>query len=119
MKEQNFNGNAVLALYGITNKNLYIPRLNLLFSLKLNTSDWFLNNAVIKRTHTACTQTGRFFNPLSASIFDEICYFWTSASVDIRSLPGAWVAELLGVVLGVQDQKKIKFLMAIIVAIGS
>ena len=46
--------------------------------------------------------------------------FGLSASVDIRPLPGAWVAELLGVVLvGVQDHKKIKFLMAIIVAIGS
>ena len=33
--------------------------------------------------------------------------------------PGAWVAELLGVVLGVQDHKKIKFLMATIVAIDS
>ena len=32
-----------------------------------------------------------------------------SASVDIRPLPGAWVAELLGVILGVQDHKKIKF----------
>ena len=41
------------------------------------------------------------------------------ASVDIRPLPGAWVAELLGVVLGVQDHKKIKFPMAIIVAVGS
>ena len=45
--------------------------------------------------------------------------FGLSASVDIRPLPGAWVAELLGVVLGVQDHKKIKFLMATIVAIGS
>ena len=27
-------------------------------------------------------------------------------SVDIRPLPGAWVVELLGVVLGVQDHKK-------------
>ena len=33
------------------------------------------------------------------------------ASVDIRSVPGAWSAELLGVVLGVQDNKKIKFPM--------
>ena len=32
--------------------------------------------------------------------------FGLSASVDIRPLPGAWVAELLGVVLG----EKIKFL---------
>ena len=31
--------------------------------------------------------------------FNEICYFW-SASVDIRPLPRAWVADLLGVVLG-------------------
>ena len=30
-------------------------------------------------------------------------------SVDIRPLPGAWVAELLGVVLGVQDRYKVKF----------
>ena len=40
------------------------------------------------------------------SIFDEICYF--CASVDIRPLSGAWVAELLAVVLVVQDHKKIK-----------
>ena len=33
------------------------------------------------------------------------------ASVVIRPLPGAWVAELLSVVLGVQDHKKIQFLM--------
>ena len=46
------------------------------------------------------------------SIFDEICYTY-SASVDIRPLPGAWVAELLGVVLGVQDHKNIKFPMAL------
>ena len=39
--------------------------------------------------------------------------FELSASVDIRPLPDAWVAELLGVVLGVQDHKKIKFLMAV------
>ena len=45
--------------------------------------------------------------------------FGLSASVDIRSLPGAWVVELLDVVLGVQDHKKIKFLIATIVAIGS
>ena len=35
--------------------------------------------------------------------------FRLSASVDIRLLPGAWVAELLGVVLWVQYHKKIKF----------
>ena len=39
---------------------------------------------------------------LVASIFDESCY--GRASVDIRPLPGAWVAELLGVILGVQDR---------------
>ena len=32
--------------------------------------------------------------------------FGLNASVDIRPLPGAWVTELLGVVLGVQDHKK-------------
>ena len=31
--------------------------------------------------------------------------FGLSASVDIRPLPGVWVAELLGVVLGIQDNK--------------
>ena len=45
--------------------------------------------------------------------------FELSESVDIRPLPGAWVSELLDVVLGVQDHKKIKFLMTTIVAIGS
>ena len=35
--------------------------------------------------------------------------FGLSASVDNRPLPGARVAGLLGVVLGVQDHKKIKF----------
>ena len=34
-----------------------------------------------------------------SAIFDEICYF-SSVSVDIRPLPGAWVADLLGVILG-------------------
>ena len=36
--------------------------------------------------------------------------FGLSASVDVRPLPGARVAELLGVVLGVQDHEKIKFI---------
>ena len=50
----------------------------------------------------------------------KFAIFRLGASVDIRPLPGARVEELLGVVLGVQDHKKIKFLMAtIIVAIGS
>ena len=35
--------------------------------------------------------------------------FELSALVEIRPLPGAWVAELLGVVLRVQDHKKVKF----------
>ena len=48
-------------------------------------------------------------NPLSLMRF---AIFGLSASVDIRQLPGAWVAELLGVVLEVQDHKKIKFQMA-------
>ena len=50
-------------------------------------------------------------NPLS------IIHFWWNllfldiiASVDIRPLPDAWVTELLGVILGVQDLwKKMKF----------
>ena len=29
-------------------------------------------------------------------------------AVDIRPLPGVWVADLLGVALGVQDHKKLK-----------
>ena len=33
--------------------------------------------------------------------------FGLCASVDIRPLPGAWVAELLGVVLWVQDRYKV------------
>ena len=37
--------------------------------------------------------------------------FRLSATVDIRPLPGAWVAELLGVVLGVQDHKNINILV--------
>ena len=41
------------------------------------------------------------------------------ASVDIRPLPGAWVAELLGVVLVVQDHKRIKFPMVSILANGT
>ena len=36
----------------------------------------------------------------------KLSFFGLSASVYIRQLPGAWVAELLGVVLGVQDHKK-------------
>ena len=43
----------------------------------------------------------------------KFAIFGLSASVDIRPLPGAWVAEVLGVVLGVQDHKNIKFPMAI------
>ena len=39
----------------------------------------------------------------------KFAIFGLSASVDIRPLPDAWVAELLGVVLGVQDHKKMKF----------
>ena len=34
----------------------------------------------------------------------KFAIFELSASVDIRSLPDAWVAELLGVILGVQDR---------------
>ena len=42
----------------------------------------------------------------------KFAIFGLSASVDIRPLPGAWIAELLGIVLEVQDHKKIKFHMA-------
>ena len=51
------------------------------------------------------------FNPLCQAYLMKFPIFGLCASVDIRPLPGAWVAELLGVVLGVQDHKKIKFLM--------
>ena len=47
----------------------------------------------------------------------KFAIFGLSASVDIRPLPGAWVADLLGIVLGVQHHKKIEFPMVIIVAI--
>ena len=43
----------------------------------------------------------------------KFAIFELSASVDIRPLPCAWVAELLGVILGVQDHKKIKFLLRV------
>ena len=41
----------------------------------------------------------------------KFAIFELGASVDNRPLPGAWVAKLLGVVLGIQDHKKIKFPM--------
>ena len=41
------------------------------------------------------------------------------SSVDIRPLPGAWVAELLGVILEVQDHKKDKIFTASILAISN
>ena len=66
------------------------------------------------------------FFSLTASIqFNENgLYFWTSwtldfASIDIRPLPGALVAELPGVVLGVQDHKKDQISTASILVIGS
>ena len=45
--------------------------------------------------------------------------FGLCESVDIRPLPDAWVAELLGVVVGVQYHKKFKFPMVSVLAIGS
>ena len=46
-------------------------------------------------------------NPLSAEhILMKFPIFGLSASVDIRSLPGAWVAELLGVLLEFYRQLK-------------
>ena len=41
----------------------------------------------------------------------KFAIFGLGASVDIKRLAGAWVAELLGVVLGVQDHEKIEFPM--------
>ena len=41
----------------------------------------------------------------------KFAIFGLSASVHIKLVPGAWVAELLGVVLAVQNHKKIKFPM--------
>ena len=49
----------------------------------------------------------------------KFAIFRLSASVDVSQLPGAWVAELLGVVLGVQDHKKIKFPMVSILTNGT
>ena len=51
------------------------------------------------------------FNSLTAIIpfLLKFAIFGLSASVYIRPLPGALVAEFLGVVLGVQDHKNIKF----------
>ena len=46
----------------------------------------------------------------------KFAIFGLSASVDIKPLTGAWIAELLGVVLGVQDHK---ISTASILAIGS
>ena len=49
----------------------------------------------------------------------KFAIFGLSASVDVRPLPGAWVTELLGVILGAHDYKKIKFPMVSILAIGT
>ena len=43
--------------------------------------------------------------------------FGLGASVDIRPFPGAWVAELLGVILGILGPKKIEFSMLSILRI--
>ena len=46
-----------------------------------------------------------FFDALKCQPFLMIFFiFGFSASVDIRPLPGVWVAKLVGVVLGVQDR---------------
>ena len=39
----------------------------------------------------------------------KFAIFYLRVSVDNGPLPGAWVAELLGVILGVQGHKKIIF----------
>ena len=44
------------------------------------------------------------FKPLSAIHLKKFAIYFC-ASVDIRPLAGAWVADLLGIVLGVQDHK--------------
>ena len=45
------------------------------------------------------------WEPLGPAIFIEICCVdLVSQSVDIRPLPSAWVSEVLGTILGVQDQ---------------
>ena len=62
-------------------------------------------------------KNGTLINPLTAEHY--LMKFSLFASVDIRPLPGTLVAELLGIVLGVQDHKNIKFLMTTIVAIDS
>ena len=49
----------------------------------------------------------------------KFAIFGLCASVDIRPLPGAWVAEFLGVILGVQDHKKIKFPISHILHVGT
>ena len=41
------------------------------------------------------------------------------ASFDIRLLLGAWVEELLGFVLGVQDHKKITFLLRVYLSMAA
>ena len=48
----------------------------------------------------------------------KFAIFGLCASVDNRPLPGAWVAELLGVVLGVKAHKKIIFSPTSILAKG-
>ena len=59
-------------------------------------------------------------NPLSAKhIWWNLLFLDFSASVDIRPLPDPWIVELLGVVFGVQDHKKIKFPMVSILANGT
>ena len=46
-------------------------------------------------------------NPLSARIFTDFGLFW---SLEGRVLhKGAWIATLLGILLGVQDYKRVKF----------
>ena len=60
-----------------------------------------------------------FLNSFKCKAYLMKFSFLDSASVDVRPLPGAWVAKPLGVVLGVQDHKKIKFPMVSILANGT
>ena len=67
---------------------------------KKQVTDFFRKNLAIYRIIKSL-----YFNPLSAkhNYLNGIYCFW-SASVDNRPLPGAWVAEFLGVIVAVQDQ---------------
>ena len=43
----------------------------------------------------------------------KFAIFGLSGSVEIKPLPGAWIGKLVGVVLGAQDHKEIKFTLRV------